>query len=61
VPGRFGRRAMVVPVKQCLLRFACVLYAEIVEGRVKKFGTTDSVVARQSLNMTTINNILQDD
>lgn len=36
----------------------CVLYAEIVEGRVMKFGTTDSLVSRQSLNVRTINNIL---
>ena len=36
----------------------CVLYAEIVEGRVMKFGTTDSLVYRQSLNVGTINNIL---
>jgi hypothetical protein len=36
----------------------CVLYAEIVEGRVMKFGTTDSLVYRQSLNVRTINNIL---
>lgn len=26
----------------------CVLYAEIVEGRVMKFGTTDSLVSRQT-------------
>lgn len=37
---------------------SCVLYAEIVEGRVMKFGTTDSLVNRQSLNVGTINNIL---
>jgi hypothetical protein len=36
----------------------CVLYAEIVEGRVMKFGTTDSLVSRQLLNERTINNIL---
>ncbi|MEP7309160.1 MAG: hypothetical protein ABJA98_26960 [Acidobacteriota bacterium] len=36
----------------------CVLYAEIVEGRVMKFGTTDSLVFRQTLNARTINNIL---
>ena len=36
----------------------CVLYAEIVEGRVMKFGTTDTLVSRQSLNVGTINNIL---
>ena len=37
---------------------ACVLYAEIVEGRVMKFGTTDSLVSRQSRNVQTINSIL---
>lgn len=36
----------------------CVLYAEIVEGHVKKFGTTGSVRDRQVLNRNTINNIL---
>ena len=36
----------------------CVLYAEIVEGRVMKFGTTDSLVSRQSRNVQTINSIL---
>ena len=36
----------------------CVLYAEVVEGRVKKFGTTGSVLDRQKLNAGTINNIL---
>ena len=37
---------------------ACVLYAEMVEGHVKKFGTTGSLRDRQSLNRNTINNIL---
>jgi hypothetical protein len=36
----------------------CVLYAEIVEGRVMKFGTTESLVSRQTLNVRTINSIL---
>ena len=36
----------------------CVLYAEIVEGRVMKFGTTDFLLSRQKLNVRTINNIL---
>jgi hypothetical protein len=36
----------------------CVLYAEIVEGHVKKFGTARSVRERQVLNRNTINNIL---
>jgi hypothetical protein len=37
----------------------CVLYAEIVEGRVMKFGTTDSLLQRQSRNVGTINKILE--
>lgn len=36
----------------------CVLYAEIVLGRVMKFGTTDSLVSRQCRNANTINKIL---
>ena len=36
----------------------CVLYAEIVGGYVKKFGTTGSLRERQVLNQNTINNIL---
>lgn len=44
--------------KQLVEITPCVLYAEIVEGRVMKFGTTDSLVSRQSLNVGTINNIL---
>ncbi|MCL4195078.1 MAG: hypothetical protein KJZ87_25280 [Thermoguttaceae bacterium] len=37
----------------------CVLYAEIVLGRVMKFGTTDSLVSRQWRNANTISKILE--
>ncbi len=36
----------------------CVLYAEVVDGHVMKFGTTSSVRDRQNLNRNTINAIL---
>ena len=36
----------------------CVLYAEVVDGHVKKFGTARSVRDRQVKNRDTINNIL---
>ncbi len=38
--------------------FGCVLYAQVVEGRVMKFGTTSSFRNRMTANASTINDIL---